>query len=146
MKKLLILGLVLFAGATVNAQETCEDMHKVAAKYLAPSQESQGVFISDGQVYSAFFSGDADEEAEFSASFYGGSTYRIAATAGSKDSYVIFEMIDIEGNTLFSNKEYMNAPYWDFKIESTIDVRIIMKMDTDKKENGCATMLIGFKQ
>jgi len=146
MKKLIILSLALLAGISVQAQEACDQMDKIAANFLSPNKENKSLFISDGQIYSAFFSGDADEEAEFAATLYGGSIYRVSATAGSKDNYVIFELKDIEGNILFTNKDHQNSPYWDFKIESTIDVHIIMKLDSKKKDQGCATMLIGFKQ
>lgn len=145
MKSLLLLFLVCSVSLGFS-QEACEELDDVAGKYLAPKGESAGLFISDGQVYTAFFSGDVEEEAEFMATFYGGSTYRIAVTAGTKDKYVIFELRDIEGNTLFTNAEQANAEYWDFQVESTIDLSIIVKLDQDKKDSGCATMLIGFKQ
>ncbi len=145
MKNLIVLLSILIAPAAFG-QQTCDELDELAAKYLEPKKESNGVFISDGQVYTAFFAGDTEEEAEFAATFYGGSTYRIAATAGSKDNYVIFEIKDQEGKILFSNADFKNEPYWDFQMESTLDLSIIMKLDSDKKESGCATMLIGFQQ
>jgi hypothetical protein len=42
--------------------------------------------------------------------------------------------------------DYDNAPYWDFKVESTLDVRIEVRLDPNKKSSGCAVLLIGFKQ
>jgi hypothetical protein len=42
--------------------------------------------------------------------------------------------------------DHKNAPYWDFKVESSLDVIINMRLDANKKSSGCAVMLIGFKQ
>ena len=145
MKKILLLSLVVL-GATFNtkAQEACEELPQICEKSLAPTLEDPSLYISDGQVYRAFI--DEGQEAEFSATLYGGSRYRIAATAGSKDNYVIFEIRDIDGEVLFSNVDHANAPYWDFEIQNDIECFIVMKLDEDKRDSGCATMLIGFKK
>jgi len=86
------------------------------------------------------------EKAEFKTTFFGGSTYRIAASAGTDDDFVIFTVKDPKGNVLFTNSKYKNAPYWDFKVQKTIPVTIETELDLDKKVTGCAVMLIGFKQ
>ena len=86
------------------------------------------------------------EKSEFKTTFFGGSTYRIAASAGDDDYYVIFTVKDPNGTILFTNRNYKNAPYWDFKVPKTIPVSIETELDLDKKVTGCAVMLIGFKQ
>jgi len=53
---------------------------------------------------------------------------------------------DPKGNVLFTNKDFKNSPYWDFKVPKTIPVTIETELDLDKKVTGCAVMLIGFKQ
>jgi len=78
--------------------------------------------------------------------FFGKSTYRISVSSGSDQNYVIFTVKDLEGNILFSNKNYQNAPYWDFEIPETIPVIIETELDQDKKKSGCVVMLIGFIQ
>ena len=144
MKKA-FLAIILFVGViTTTGQEPCDELGKLCKKYLEPNKNSTRFFISDGQVYRAFV--DTDQEAEFYATFYGGSTYRISTSAGSKDNYVIFEVKDTEGNVLFTNADFKNEPYWDFNIKSTLDVSISLKLDSDKKDSGCITMLIGFQQ
>lgn len=100
-------------------------------------------FISDGQVYTAFLD---REKAEFKTTFFGGSTYRIAASAGSDEDYVIYTIKDMQGNILYSNKNYKNAPYWDFKVIETLPVTIETELDLDLKVTGCVVMLIGFKK
>jgi hypothetical protein len=100
-------------------------------------------FISDGQVYTAFLD---REKAEFKTTFFGGSTYRIAVTAGTEDDFVIFSVKDLNGTVLFTNSKYKNSGYWDFKVPSTIPVIIETELDQDKRVTGCAVMMIGFKK
>jgi hypothetical protein len=144
MKKIIsLLTLVFLTGLSSYAQE-CDSLVNVCYKYLAADQKSGKVFISDGQVYKAFV--DAEQSAEFKVTLYGGSLYRIAATAGEKDDYVIFNVYDKERNLLFSNKDHNNKPYWDFKIDNTLDCYIETNLDLDKKVSGCIVVLLGFKK
>jgi hypothetical protein len=139
------LKIALLSILTVSFNATaqdCEKIVKVCESYLDGS-EGKTKFVSDGQVYTAFLD---REKAEFKTTFYGGSTYRIAASAGNDDEYVIFTVKDPNGNILFTNKNHKNAPYWDFKVPRTIPVTIETELDLDKKVTGCAVMLIGFKQ
>ena len=147
MKKilsLLLFGGVLFTPLFSKAQD-CESIVKLCGSYLdgSISSSKKNKFVSDGQVYTAFLD---REKAEFKTTFFGGSTYRIAASAGMDDDYVIFTVKDMEGNILFSNKNYKNSPYWDFMVPSTLPVLIETELDLDKKVTGCAVMLIGFKK
>jgi hypothetical protein len=130
-----------FLAKSVVAQD-CESIVEICEQQLKSINDGS-MFVSDGQVYQAFIN---DETAEFNTTFFGGSTYRIVASAGSADNYVIFTLFDPEGRELFSNKNHKNAPYWDFKLNSTLPVRIETRLDMDKKVSGCAVMLIGFKK
>ena len=141
-------AVVLLAGAftySSNAQ-TCDSLANVCRTMLKkPSKgETSSIFVSDGQTYRAFL--DEEQSAEFQTTFYGGNTYRIAASAGTKDKYIIFEVWDSHNNMIFSNVDHQNAPYWDFKVEQSLDVIITMRLDSNKKTSGCGVMLIGFKQ
>ncbi len=142
MKNILIAIVLVFSAIfSLNAQN-CEQIAKDCADYLE-GKKGKTRFISDGQVYTAFLD---REKAEFKTTLYGGSTYRIAASAGDKEDYVIFTVIDLDGNILFTNREHKNSPYWDFKVPRTIPVVITTELDLDLKVSGCAVMLIGFKQ
>ena len=44
------------------------------------------------------------------------------------------------------NKNYKNAPYWDFKVNQTLPVTIQTELDLDLKVTGCVVMMIGFKK
>lgn len=141
MKKIIILSVlaILFGGFNSNAQD-CDSIARVVEKYITNDEKGKP-FVSDGQVYVAFLD---NEKAEFKTTLYGGSYYRLAASAGVKDDYVIFSIFDSEENLLFTNKDFKNAPYWDFKVENTVPVRIQTELDTDKKVTGCAVLMIGF--
>ena len=101
-------------------------------------------FISDGQVYSAFLNGD--EVAEFHVTFYGESTYRIAAYSGVSEGNLIFSLYDVDKNLLFTNKDYQNAAYWDFKFDNTVDCIIEATLEPKNLTTGIAVVLIGFQQ
>jgi len=141
MKKFVILFAILFIGFSSSAQD-CEQIAKDCNAYLN-GKSGNPLFVSDGQVYTAFLD---REQAEFKTTLYGGSTYRIAASAGSDEDYVIFSVMDLEGNLLFTNRDHKNAPYWDFKVKKSIPVIIVTELDLDLKVTGCAVLLIGFKQ
>lgn len=142
MKKYIFILSVLLMSSGVMAQQDCEQIAKDCAAYLN-GKDGTPKFVSDGQVYTAFLD---REQAEFKTTLYGGSTYRIAASAGSEEDYVIFSIMDLEGNLLFTNRDHKNSPYWDFEVPKSIPVVVVTELDLDLKVTGCAVMLIGFKQ
>ncbi len=101
-------------------------------------------YISDGQQYRSLLLNE--EVAEFHATFFGESTYRIAGCSGLSDGNLIFSLYDPEHNLLFSNNDYRNTPYWDFKFTSTIDCTIEAQLESLNQSSGCAVLLIGFKR
>ncbi|MEX1192543.1 MAG: hypothetical protein WED10_14730 [Brumimicrobium sp.] len=140
MKKVIFIGLMMLASIFTSQAQDCDSIYRVVEKYLVENDEGRA-FVSDGQVYTAFLD---NEKAEFKTTLYGGSVYRIAASAGTRDDYALFTIKDMDDNILFTNRDQMNNPYWDFKIESTIPVTIQTELDTDKKITGCIVMMIGF--
>ncbi|MBK7129672.1 MAG: hypothetical protein IPM74_05785 [Crocinitomicaceae bacterium] len=142
MKKLIFISLLFFAGLSFGQE--CDSLVNVCYRHLAADSKSGKTFISDGQVYQAFV--DAEQAAEFKVTLYGGSLYRIASSAGSDDNYVIFNVYDQERNLLFSNQDQKNHPYWDFKVDNTLDCYIEAYLDIDKKVSGCLVLLIGFQK
>lgn len=101
-------------------------------------------YISDGQQYISLLNGD--EIAEFRATFYGGTTYRITACSGLSNGNIIFSVFDLERNEIFSNRNYKNSPYWDFKFVSTMECIIEAQLDPKGPNSGFAILLIGFKK
>lgn len=145
MKKTFILILMTVTMIGNGYAQDCEQIVANCEKLLRSGAEGSK-FLSDGQVYSAFL--DREEKAEFKTTFFGGSTYRIAVSAGSSDNFAIFTLRDVDGNILYSNRNYKNAPYWDFVVNETIEVSIVTELDLDLKASGsgCSIMLIGFKK
>ena len=109
------------------------------------SKHLQDQFISDGQQYQALLF-NSNETAEFNSTLYGGTIYRIAACSGVKDGNLVFWIYDNKKNLLFTNKDFANAPYWDFQINNTLDCIIEAKLDAKYSGSGRAVILIGFKQ
>jgi hypothetical protein len=149
MKMKLIIMVAVFilaAGFQTSNAQSCDSLVGVCKKELRkPSKKDpKAVFISDGQTYRAFL--DEEQVAEFYTTFFKGGTYRIAASAGINDNYLIFEVYDTSENLIFSSAEHGNTPSWDFKTENTLDIVIRVKLDTDRRSSGCGVMLIGFKQ
>jgi hypothetical protein len=145
MKKMKKIAFLILLGSLISSKsfsQDCESIVNVCYSFLNGTNK-KSKFVSDGQVYTAFLD---REKAEFKTTFFGGSVYRIVASAGKDDEYVIFTVRDMDGNILFTNKDYKNSPYWDFKVPSTIPVVIETELDLDKKVTGCAVMLIGFKK
>lgn len=142
MKLFFIIGCAaIIAFNSANAQD-CEGIVRVCEDLLKKDTKGKD-FISDGQVYTAFLD---REKAEFNTTFFGGTTYRIVASGGSKENYIIFTIKDPDGNILFSNRNYKNSPYWDFHVKESLPVTIETEFDMDLKVSGCAVMLIGFRK
>lgn len=141
MKSLLSRYIILASCLTLfsaSAIAQCDTIATVCSKHTGTN------FISDGQAYRALL---MDQEvAEFHATLFGGSTYRLAACSGLTDGNLVFRVFDQERNLLFTNNEYQNAPYWDFRVKSTVDVIIEAQLESNSFASGCAVLLISFKQ
>ena len=62
------------------------------------------------------------------------------------DGNLAFVIKDQDGTILFNSKDYKYAPYWDFKITSSMDCTIEATLNQETAQSGCAVILIGFKQ
>ncbi|PCH93808.1 MAG: hypothetical protein COB85_06405 [Bacteroidetes bacterium] len=96
---------------------------------------SEPSFISDAQDYRALLSGN--EGAVFMATFFSGNKYRICACTDI-GAPLSFTVADHQGNVLFTNKDYENAPYWDLDFPVTIDCKITISLppETAKASGG----------
>lgn len=132
---IILVGLLFFS---IMCKAQADTLVKVCTQHM------QMPYISDGQQYQTILNGD--EVAEFRATFYGGSQYRIVGCSGLSDGNLQFTIYDSERNPLFSNSDYENAPYWDFKFKNTMECIIEAKRDSKTMESGFAILLIGFKE
>lgn len=137
MKKLFILVLLVGSGIT-SLKAQCDITADICQNHITDD------FLSDGQHYRALLL--TEQVAEFNATLYGGTTYRVAACSGTQDGNLLFRVYDKDRNLIFRNNEHQNAPYWDFKVESSMDVIIEAELDPIAGASGCAVMLIGFKR
>jgi len=140
MKKTLyiIFFFIAFLGVVTNANAQLE-------KTMEQCQSHMNLpFISDGQSYTALLNGD--EVAEFYATFYGESTYRIVGYSGISEGNLIFSVYDQERNLLFTNNDFENVSHWDFEFDYTMDCIIEAKLDAKYVKSGIAVLLIGFQQ
>ena len=137
MKKILLILLISFLTNNFSYSQLDTIMELCTKHMVTP-------YISDGQQYKALLNND--EIAEFHSTFYGGSTYRIVGYSGTSEGNLIFSLYDSDRNLLFSNKDYENAPYWDFEFNSTVDCIIEAKLNSKNLISGFAIMLIGFQQ
>jgi hypothetical protein len=147
MKKQFLLFLFLFTGLMAfnnHASAQLDSTTKLTTKYIVPP------FVSDGQTYRALVL--SGQNAEFHATFFSGTTYRIAAASGTTEGNLIFSVYSYDPNTgdrqlIFTNSQHNNAPYWDFKVNSTVEIVIEATLNpASGKASGFAVMSIGFKQ
>lgn len=118
----------------------CDTIASICAEHIKP------LFVSDGQQYRSLLL-NSEEYAEFHTTFFGETIYRVAACSGTSEGNLIFTVYDQDRRMLFTNSENRNAPYWDFKVRSTVEVIIEARLDSKRnKGSGCAVILIGFKQ
>ena len=137
MKKILLILLISFLTNNFSYSQLDTIMELCTKHMVTP-------YISDGQQYKALLNND--EIAEFHATFYGGSTYRIVGFSGLQKGNLAITVYDEERNILFSNTDYENIPYWDFKFNSTLNCIIEAKLDSKNLTSGITVLLIGFIQ
>ncbi|MAY83982.1 MAG: hypothetical protein CMP59_07605 [Flavobacteriales bacterium] len=134
---LLLIATVSLSLISFNSQAQCDTIATVCAQHF--SQD----YLSDGQEYRALLLDD--QTAEFHLTLYGGSIYRFGACSGLDDGNLLFRLYDDQRNEIFSNRNHELAPYWDFEIESTLDVIVEANLNPQKASSGCAVLLVGFK-
>ncbi|KAA3650958.1 MAG: hypothetical protein DWP98_03675 [Bacteroidetes bacterium] len=140
MKKLTILisATILLCLANINeTQAQCDTIASICSQNFSKN------YLSDGQEYRALLF--EEQTAEFHLTLYGGSVYRFSACSGLSNGNLIFRVLDEEMNELFTNKDYEVSPYWDFEVESTLDVIVEGNLNLEKVNSGCAVLLVGFK-
>lgn len=146
MKRILPVVLFIFLIVTVNfsANAQCKSFAKKICKLeLIP-------YIHDGNYHAAILT--EGEEAELYKTFYEGQEYRIAICGSDALPSIEFKVIDANRNVLFNNKEHGMVKIWDFKLESSQQLKIVVKIpanDNKKPEtelvSGCVAIMFGFK-
>jgi hypothetical protein len=146
MKKFLPhIILVLFCTVlSYNASAQCKGFaKKVCKSELIP-------YIHDGNYNAAMLT--EGEEADFYKTFYADQQYRLVVCGTESLPPIEFKIIDANRNVLYSNKDHNFSKSWDFKLESSQQLRIVVRVpaSTQKKaeseiQSGCVAIMIGFK-
>jgi hypothetical protein len=136
-----VLALFIIA-ATVTAEAQCKAFAK---KICLPEL---GSYTHDGNYHAAILV--EGEEAELYKTFYSDMDYRVAICGEDKLPNVEFRILDANKNVLYSNKDANYAKTWDFKLQSSQQLKLVIKVNSFNKQvetpaSGCVSIMFGFK-
>jgi len=136
-----ILALLIVA-TTVNTEAQCKAFAK---KVCIPEL---GAYTHDGNYHAAILV--EGEEAELYKTFYSDMEYRVAVCGEDKLKDIEFIVFDANKNVLYSNKTANFARTWDFKLQSSQQLKLVVKVPTfnksgDSPASGCVAIMFGFK-
>ncbi len=105
-------------------------------------------YVYNGQLNSANLAeGDI---AELLLTFYAGQDYRILVCSQEVLGNVEFKLFDTNKNLIFSNKDHDYINYWDFTSNTTqqliVRVKVPKQEDSEIKQSGYVSILVGFKE
>lgn len=140
--KILPLLALLLTGITFNSQAQCKAFAK---KICLPEL---GSYIHDGNYHAAVLV--EGEEAELYKTFYSDMDYRVAVCGEEKLPDIEFKILDANKNVLYSNKDAKYARTWDFKLQASQQLKLIVKVSSLEKPgetpaSGCVAIMFGFK-
>ena len=133
---------VLLTLTAFNAGAQCKSFAK---KVCLPEL---GTYTHDGNYHAAVLV--EGEEAELYKTFYSDMDYRVAVCGDEKLTNIEFRVLDANKNVLYSNKDANYARTWDFKLQSSQQLKIVIKVNSQNKQgeapaNGCVAIMFGFK-
>jgi len=136
-----MLALFMIA-TTVNVDAQCKAFAK---KVCLPEL---GAYTHDGNYHAAVLV--EGEEAELYKTFYSDMEYRVAICGEDKLPNIEFRVLDSNKNELYSNKGANFAKTWDFKLQSSQQLKLVVKVSSFNKPgntpaSGCVAIMFGFK-
>jgi hypothetical protein len=136
-----ILAFLLIANA-FNANAQCKAFAK---KVCIPEL---GAYTHDGNYHAAILV--EGEEAELYKTFYSDMEYRVSVCGEDKLPEVEFRVLDANKNVLYSNKDANYSKIWDFKLQSSQQLKLVIKVNSLNKPgetpaSGCVAIMFGFK-
>jgi len=137
---LLVAIFVIARNGYVNAQ--CKAFAK---KDCLPELAN---YTHDGNYHAAVLV--EGEEAELYKTFYSDMEYRVAIVGEEKLPDIEFRVIDANKNVLYSNKEKDFAKTWDFKLQSSQQLKLVVRVPSLNQSgqvptSGCVAIMFGFK-
>lgn len=100
-------------------------------------------YVSDGQYYAETI--EAGEKKSCELTMLMGNEYRIIACLHNATK-IHMQIIDLQGNTLFDNKEYNYINYWNFQVNKTITCKLFLEIVENDVQTDDVILLIGFKK
>lgn len=145
MKNSIIIAifLIAFALVPINTEAQCKQFAKNTCKVGLPPYQH------DGNYHAAILL--EGEEAELYKTFYSNTDYRVGICGASNLGNIEFMIVDGTGKILFNNKNQNYEWNWDFRLETSQQLKIVVKvpasggMSTSPKE-GCVAIMFGFKE
>ncbi len=133
---------LLILGLTTNVNAQCKAFAK---KVCLPEL---GTYTHDGNYHAAILV--EGEEAELYKTFYSDMEYRVAICGEDQLPKIEFKVLDSNKNVLYSNKDSDYSRTWDFKLQSSQQLKLVIKvLSFDKPEetpaSGCVSIMFGFK-
>jgi hypothetical protein len=141
LKTVLLPALFVFAfSGSSNAQ--CKAFAK---KECLPELTP---YTHDGNYHAAVLV--EGEEAELYKTFYSDMEYRVSIVGEDKLPSIEFRVLDGNKNVLYSNKDKDYASTWDFKLQSSQQLKLVVKVSSfnkpgDAPASGCVAIMFGFK-
>lgn len=136
---IILAALVFTAGTVVNAQ--CKSFAK---KTCLPEL---GSYTHDGNYHATILS--EGEEAELYKTFFSDMEYRMSVCSDENLPPVEFLVLDADRNILYSSKDNNNSRTWDFRLQSSQQLRIVLKVPSGQNEGvpaqGCVSIMFGFR-
>ena len=135
------IALLTLVPLSVNAQ--CKGFAKKICKVeLDP-------YTHDGNYHAAILT--VGEEAELYKTFYSDTDYRIAVCGSPALPDIEFRIIDSDRNILYTNKDNEYERIWDFRLESSQQLKIFVKVPAtdglpEEAGSGCVAIMFGFKE
>lgn len=139
----IILTIVVWALPCAETYAQCKSFVKVNCQPELPP------YVHDGS-YQAVIMNEG-EEAEIYKTIFAGQRYRLFICADSRLPGVEFVVSDIHRNILYDNRKDNNAQYWDFKANTSQQIKVTVRVPKSKKTGsseselvfGCVGILFG---
>jgi len=144
-----LLKTIIFAAflAFTFSSHSLAQCKAFAKKECLPELQKSG-FTHDGNYHAAVLI--EGEEAELYKTFYSDMEYRVAIVGEARLPAIEFRIIDTNKNVLYSNKDKDYAKTWDFKLEASQQLKLVIKVSSfnqpgDTPASGCVAIMFGFK-
>ncbi len=142
LNKIIPLMALLFFAVNITSNAQCKAFAKKECLPLLTS------YTHDGNYHAAVLV--EGEEAELYKTFYSDMEYRVAIVGEGKLPAIEFRILDTNKNVLYSNKDKDYAKTWDFKLQSSQQLKLVIKVSSfnqpgETPANGCVAIMFGFK-